>query len=89
MSPSFKGIIGVIISVLFFFPWIWMGILHVKVPALGALSIGLVAAIIAVLLGYQARKGGARLWGMIALTLGLISTVLNVVNLIAVSASRS
>ncbi|MCX6716297.1 MAG: hypothetical protein NT077_04805 [Candidatus Taylorbacteria bacterium] len=89
MSPSFKGIISVIISVIFFFPWVWMGVFYIKLPALVALTIGLVAAIIAVLLGFQARKGGSRTWGTAGLTLGIISTVLNVVNIIAVALSRA
>ncbi|MFA6553976.1 MAG: hypothetical protein WCS89_00515 [Candidatus Paceibacterota bacterium] len=89
MSSSFKGIISVIISAIFFFPWVWMGIFHIKLPALVALMIGLVAAIIAVMFGSQARKGGSRIWGTAGLTLGIISTVLNVVNIIAVALSRA
>jgi hypothetical protein len=85
MSPSFKGILSVILSVFFFFPWVWSDILHVRLSAITLLAIGLIVALVAVLLGFQARKGGARVWGIIGLTLGLISVVLNVVNLIAVS----
>lgn len=89
MSPSFKGIISVIISIIFFFPWVWMGVLQIKLPALMALTVGLVVAIIAVILGFQSRKGGSRVWGTAGLTLGIISTVLNVVNIIAVALSRA
>jgi hypothetical protein len=85
MSPSFKGILSVIISVLFFFPWVWMGILHIKLSSSVAIIIGLVAAIIAVLLGFKARKGGSRILGTAGMTLSIISTILSIVNLIAIS----
>lgn len=85
MSPSFKGILSFIISIVFFFPWVWLSILHIKLPAQTSLIIGLIVAIIAVLLGYQARKGGSRVWGTAGLTLGMISILLNIVNLIAIS----
>lgn len=89
MSSSFKGVLSIIISALFFFPWVWMSILHIRPSALVALSIGLVATIIAVVLGYQARKGGSRTLGIAGLTLGVISIVLNVVNMIAIFLGRN
>ncbi len=85
MSPSFKGILSVIISALFFFPWVWSAIFHIKLSAPVTLIVGLIAAIIAVALGFQARKGGSRVWGTAGMTLGIISIILSVVNLIAVS----
>ena len=88
MSPSFKGIISVLVSVIFFFPWVWMGVLQIRLPTYIALIIGLVAAIIAIILGHQARRGNSRTWGTAGLTLGIISTVLNVINIIDVASSR-
>ena len=88
MSPSFKGIIGLIISIVFFFPWVWMGMFNIKLSAIQVLITGLVAAIIAIFLGYQSRKGGARVWGIAALSLGTISLILNALNLFAVITSR-
>lgn len=89
MSSSFKGVLSIIISALFFFPWVWMGIFHIKLSAIVALSIGLIVAIIAVSLGYQARKEGSKTLGIAGLTLGVISTVLNIVNIIAVIIGRN
>ncbi len=83
MSPSFKGIMSIIISVLFFFPWVWSAILHIKLPAYALVTVGLIAAIIAIVLGFQARKGGSRVLGMVGMTLGVISVVISVVNLIS------
>ncbi len=88
MSPSFKGIVGLIISIVFFFPWVWMGVLNIKLPAFQALLIGLVVAIIAIFLGYQSRKGGARVLGIAVISLGTISLILNALNLFAVITSR-
>jgi hypothetical protein len=92
MNSSAKGIISVVISVIFFFPWIWLRFLHfylhIDVSTYPVLIIGMIVAIIAIVLGVQARKGGSRVLGTAGLTLGIISIVLNVVNLIAVVSSR-
>lgn len=59
--------------------------LSLHLTALLAILIGLVATAIGTWLGFQARKGGSRILGMASMTLGIISIVINVVNLIAVS----
>jgi len=84
MSPSFKGILSIILSVLFFYPWIWTSILHVKPTALVSIIGTLVVSIIAAILGFQARKEGSKILGIIGLTLGLISIVLSIINITAI-----
>lgn len=84
MSPSLKGVLSIIISTIFFFPWVWSKILYIKLSPFSLIVVGLIAAIIAIVFGFQARKGGSRALGMAGMTLGIISVILNVVNLIAV-----
>ena len=88
MSSSFKGLVSVIISIFFFFPFIWSRILYIglniKLSTYPVLVIGLITAIIAIIFGLQARKGGSSILGTIGITFGIISVVLNIVNLIAV-----
>lgn len=83
MSSSFKGITSIIISALFFLPWVWSAILHIKLPAYALVTVGLIAAIIAIVLGFQARNGGSRVLGIVGMTIGIISVVISVVNLIS------
>lgn len=84
MKASWKGILSIIISTIFFFPWVWSKILYIKLSPSLLIVVGLIAAIIATVFGFQARKGGSRALGMAGMTLGIISVILNVVNLIAV-----
>jgi hypothetical protein len=92
MKSTSKGIVSVIISVFFFFPWIWLRVLHfylhIDVSAYAVFIIGIIVAIIAIILGLQARKGGSRVLGTAGLTLGVLTIVLNIVNLSAVFSGR-
>jgi hypothetical protein len=93
MNSTVKGIISVVISAFFFFPWIWLRILnfylHIDISSYSVFIIGIIIATVAIILGVQARKGGSRVLGTAGLTLGIISIVLNVTNLFAVILSRS
>ena len=92
MNSTTKGIISVVISAFFFFPFIWIRILHfylhINVSSYPVLIVGIIVAIVAIMLGFQARKGGSRVLGTAGLTLGIISIILNVTNLFAVISSR-
>ena len=88
MSSSFKGIISVIVSCLFFFPWVWSSILHIKLSAIPLILITLIASIIALILGLQAKKGGSRILGIAGITLATISIVLSFTNIIAAIGSK-
>ena len=92
MSSTLKGIVSVVISAIFFFPWIWLRILkfylHINVSTYPVFIVGTIAAIIAIILGIKARNEGSRILGTVGVTLGIISVVLNLLNFASVTLSH-
>lgn len=84
MSPQFKGTISLILTILFFFPWVWSGILNIRLSATLSISVTIIVMIATALLGLRARKDGARILGTSSLILASISILISVVNLFSV-----
>lgn len=71
MSAQMKGLIGTVLGVLSLFPFILFDLFRIRDNSTLMLS-AFVFAVIAFVLGRQARNGGAKILGMIAITLGVI-----------------
>lgn len=78
MSSQMKGLVSVVIAVLAIFSNVTVEILGLTPYVLFVKIIPIVVGILAIYLGILARKGGARLWGLTGIVLGIVATVAHI-----------
>lgn len=83
MSSSFKGILSIIVGVLFITPWFWTGLLGLNhLSYIVIFAVGIIASATAIFLGFSARKNGSGILGIVGMTIGIIAVVTYIANLI-------
>ncbi len=81
MSSQMKGLVSVVLGVLAIFSRVTVDILGLTPYVLFTKVIPLVIGAFAIYLGFLARKGGARLWGLAGIVLGIVAVVGHLVGL--------
>ncbi|MCX6716660.1 MAG: hypothetical protein NTV72_01930 [Candidatus Taylorbacteria bacterium] len=82
MSAEFKGIIGIILSVIALFSMVLIEILRLGKTLFTVAIVPLIISLIAIYLGAIARKDGAKILGVISITVGIIGAVSRVLFII-------
>ncbi len=79
-----KGLIAVVLGVVGLFSAVFMDFLpnSYRGMLLFTAIIPLLISILAVYIGVKSRQGGARIWGIIAITLGVIGTMSHALQLL-------
>lgn len=82
MSPSFKAFIALVIGVLALFSSVVVEVINVERLVLFVHIIPFILGVVAIFLGLNARKGGAKALGIAAVTLGIIGALSHLLSLL-------